>query len=149
MTAKISEELQLRSALADDAPRCAGILNDWIDATPWMPRCHKRDDIERHYREFVFPRREVHVIGTPVEAYIALSSDNFITSLFCAQPGQGYGKVLVDRAKELRGVLWLWTFVANAGARRFYEREGFTERRRTEGDNEEKLPDILYHWSAP
>jgi hypothetical protein len=43
----------------------------------------------------------------------------------------------------------LWTFVANAGARRFYAREGFVEARRTEGENEEGLPDVLLTWRAP
>ncbi|MCF8469656.1 MAG: hypothetical protein K9G30_02600 [Parvibaculum sp.] len=41
----------------------------------------------------------------------------------------------------------LWTFQANLGARRFYERHGLNEARRTGGtENEEKLPDILYEW---
>jgi hypothetical protein len=31
-----------------------------------------------------------------------------------------------------------------AGAQCFYERHGFVETRRTEGDNEEGAPDILY-----
>jgi hypothetical protein len=43
----------------------------------------------------------------------------------------------------------LWTFQANTGARRFYERHGckaveFTDGRR----NEEKLPDVLYAWTG-
>ena len=42
----------------------------------------------------------------------------------------------------------LWTFVANAPARRFYAREGFVEVRRTGGENEEGLPDVLLKWRA-
>ena len=42
--------------------------------------------------------------------------------------------------------LTLWTFVANEGARRFYAREGFVEVGRTEGENEEGLPDVLLAW---
>ena len=42
----------------------------------------------------------------------------------------------------------LWTFAANTGARRFYERHGFVATRRTDGDNEEGAPDILYVWSG-
>ena len=42
--------------------------------------------------------------------------------------------------------LTLWTFAANAAARRFYAAQGFVELRRTDGDNEEGLPDILLAW---
>ncbi|MDZ7652866.1 MAG: GNAT family N-acetyltransferase [Burkholderiaceae bacterium] len=39
----------------------------------------------------------------------------------------------------------LWTFQANAGARRFYERQGFVPIRFTDGrDNIERCPDVLY-----
>ena len=47
--------------------------------------------------------------------------------------------------KELDGVEFV---VANTDARRFYEREGFVEAKRSDGDNEEKLPDILYAWQG-
>jgi ribosomal protein S18 acetylase RimI-like enzyme len=41
--------------------------------------------------------------------------------------------------------LALWAFQANTSARRFYERHGFVEARRTDGrDNEERTPDVLY-----
>ena len=36
----------------------------------------------------------------------------------------------------------------NARARAFYERQGFQPVSRTDGDNEEQLPDILYRWRA-
>ena len=88
------------------------------------------------------------MIGRPPTAYIAMSENNFVTSLFCASPGQGHGKRLLDHAKAHRSKLQLWTFVANTGAQRFYSREGFTEVERSDGDNEEKLPDILYRWEA-
>ena len=40
-----------------------------------------------------------------------------------------------------------WVFQENAGARRFYERQGCVLLRLTDGaDNEEKLPDALYVW---
>jgi ribosomal protein S18 acetylase RimI-like enzyme len=47
-----------------------------------------------------------------------------------------------ERPKELR----LWTFASNTGAQRFYGQHGFVETRRTQGDNEEGAPDILYVW---
>ena len=61
--------------------------------------------------------------------------------------GEGVGSRLVDLAKEQRpDGLDLWTFQSNTRARRFYERHGFTEIERTEGDNEEGAPDVHYRW---
>jgi hypothetical protein len=54
---------------------------------------------------------------------------------------------LVAVAKRERPLgLRLWTFQANAGARRFYERHGFGATEFTAGDNEEGAPDIRYEW---
>ncbi len=60
----------------------------------------------------------------------------------------GAGSLLLAKAKaELPRGFSLWTFQANLGARRFYERHGLAEARRTNGAaNEEGLPDILYEW---
>ncbi|MGR3491246.1 MAG: GNAT family N-acetyltransferase [Shimia sp.] len=137
----------IRRASIADAAACASILNDWIDATEWMPRCHPHDDVERHYREDVLPEREMWVNQEPtVVGFAAVSSDGFVTALYVARPGEGLGTRLLDQAKAGRDALSLWTFVANTGAQRFYQREGFQEVRRTEGANEEGLPDILYRW---
>jgi putative acetyltransferase len=57
------------------------------------------------------------------------------------------GTGLLDLAKARQPELRLYTFQANAGARRFYERHGFEIESMTDGDaNEEKLPDICYAW---
>lgn len=140
--------LAIRKASPDDALACATILNRWIDETNWMPRVHPADDVERHYREWVLPKRDVYVIGQPLQGYIALDREEpFITSLYCRKRNAGLGKRLLDHAKAHHGpTLNLWTFVANRDARRFYKREGFKEVDRTDGDNEEKLPDILFRW---
>jgi putative acetyltransferase len=45
-------------------------------------------------------------------------------------------------------VLRLWTFQRNAGARRFYERNGFAAVELTDGlGNEEREPDVRYERS--
>jgi GNAT superfamily N-acetyltransferase len=63
-----------------------------------------------------------------------------------ARTGEGIGSALLALAvRERPGGLRLWTFAVNAGARRFYERHGFTEAARTDGrGNEERAPDVLY-----
>ena len=66
-----------------------------------------------------------------------------------AAQGRGIGAALLDLAKARNpGGLQLWTFQINAGARRFYAREGFVEVERTDGAaNEEREPDIRLTWS--
>ncbi len=149
----MSNASTIRPAALDDMPACAAILNQWIDATDWMPRVHPPDDVERHYREFVFREREVFIAGRGAEiaGYICLSDDNHVTSFFVKADlrSGGLGRTLLNHAKGLRpNGLKLWTFVANTDARRFYGREGFIETECSDGDNEEKLPDILYAWQG-
>lgn len=64
--------------------------------------------------------------------------------------GAGIGARLLAHAKaNLGSPLRLYTFQANAGARRFYERHGFEAIAFSDGqDNEEKCPDVLYQWGA-
>ena len=92
----------------------------------------------------------VAVDAAPI-GYLALDAEEgFITSFFLKAEarGAGVGKRLLDNAKAGAEMLQLWTFVENEGARRFYKREGFAEADRSDGDNEEGLPDILYRWTA-
>lgn len=135
-----------------DAEACAGIVNDWIDDTPWMPRIHTRDEIRAFVRKQI-PERVVLVAERDcvVTGYLTLTPDDIVFALYVARSerGRGTGKTLMDAAKAARpGGLTLWAFRHNLGARRFYAREGFVEIRRTDGDNEEGLPDILFGWSA-
>ncbi len=65
-----------------------------------------------------------------------------------SRTGRGVGGVLMAIAKQQRpGGLRLWTFEANRGARRFYERHGFVATGSTGGDNEEGAPDVRFEWS--
>lgn len=71
-----------------------------------------------------------------------------VGALYLAPQGRdrGIGAALLGQAKADQEALELWVFQANTAAIRFYDREGFHEIRRTTGDNEEGLPDILMHW---
>jgi GNAT superfamily N-acetyltransferase len=140
----------LRPAGPEDAAGCAAVFNAWVDATEWMPRVHDADDVVRHYREHVFAHDAATVAerGGEVVGFLALA-DGQVDQLYLAEGarGQGVGAALVRAAKAASpGGLTLWTFVANEAARRFYAREGFVEVRRTEGENEEGLPDVLLAW---
>lgn len=142
--------MTLRAAEPGDAAACAKVFNDWADATPWMPRVHPADDVERFYRDHLLATCDVTVAekGGIARGFIAVDGEGFVAGFYLAPEvrGRGVGRALLDRAKAAGRPLTLWTFVANEGARRFYAREGFSELRRTDGDNDEGLPDVLLEW---
>lgn len=81
---------------------------------------------------------------------LLITSPGWIEHLYVApgQTGRGIGGALVDHAKQhASGPLELWTFQANDGARRFYERHGFEAVEFTDGStNMERSPDVRYVW---
>ena len=146
-TQGVHHAFTIRRGRPEDAPACAAILNAWIDNRDWMPRVHTRDEVAAFYADFVFANREVWVAVDPVAGFMALdAAASMVTALYISIPGKGLGRALLDHAKSGREALELWTFQANTGARAFYAREGFVEVRRTAGDNEEGLPDVLLRW---
>ena len=93
----------IRRATVDDIPTISRIVNDWVDRTEWMPRAVGADDITGFIAAAV-PDREIWLIGDPAEGYLSLNPENGqIGALYLDHPGQGYGKALMDRAKE-RGI---------------------------------------------
>lgn len=90
-------------------------------------------------------------VGGEVAAMLVLEAD-VIDQLYVepAWTGRGIGSGLIGWAKQRRpGGLQLWTFQANHGALRFYDRHGFFAVHETDGDNEEGAPDVRLHWSPP
>lgn len=141
----------LRAATLEDVGPCADLYNAWVDSTPWMPRIHPADGVERFFRNRIFGVCTVLVAeeGGQIQGLLAFDNEGYIAVLSVAEDarGKGIGAALLAEAKRLRPEeLMAWTFQANDGAQRFYLREGFREETRTEGENEESLPDILYVW---
>ncbi len=144
----------VRPAREEDAAACAAIFNEWVDATPWMPRVHDAADVVRHYREHVMAVCAVTVVEVEgaVAGFVAVDGEGYVGGLYLAPDARrrGVGAALLGVAKAARPEgLMLWAFVANEGARRFYAREGFVVAGGTEGENEEGLPDVLMTWRAP
>jgi GNAT superfamily N-acetyltransferase len=143
---------RLDEATATDGAALGRILSDWIDETPWMPRLHTRAEDRAFCLELIGAGQVRLLRGSGGVAGFLARERDFVPALYLAAPwrGQGFGKRLVDDAKALSpGRLWLWTFQANAGARRFYLREGFHEAELTDGaDNDEHLPDVKMIWAA-
>ena len=122
------------------------ILSDWIDATPWMPRLHTRAE-DAAFCTSLVPR--AHVSGD-VDGFVAVDGED-IPALYVAQEARrkGHGRALLDHAKSGADRLALWTFAANREALAFYAAQGFAETARTDGENDEGLPDVRLEWRRP
>ena len=145
-------DLNIDRAKPDDAEALAAILTDWIRETPWMPELHGKAPTIGFLGMLI---RETEVLvaqqdGIPC-GFLALQGQQ-IPALYLAAAarGRGIGRELLDAAKDQSPNLSLWTFQANARARKFYMREGFREVELTDGArNEEKLPDVRCVWQKP
>ena len=135
----------IRLATQDDAPACAEIVNGWIDATPWLDRFHTREAIQEMIHAGI-PLREFWVAGEPVAGYLSFNvHEGCVMGLYTAAPGSGVGKALLDRVKQGRDRVTLWSHLPNTGAHRFYEREGFVKTG-TERDGDDGLVEIEFAW---
>lgn len=141
-------EPAVRRAAADDARLIADVyLQSREDAgTAIPPGVHPPDDVRRYVREQLLAEYEVWLHGR--DGVLALH-DGDLHWLWVrpAAQGRGVGSALVAFAKARHpGGLALWVFASNTPAIRFYERHGFREVRRTDGDNEEHAPDVRMVW---
>jgi GNAT superfamily N-acetyltransferase len=122
-----------------------------IDVIP--PPIHRGDEVRAWFASHVVRNTELWLAEDPPGALVGIVvlDGRWLDQLYVepTMTGRGIGASLVELAKRRRPEgLRLWTFASNAGAQRFYERHGFVERRRTDGDNEEGAPDILYAWGG-
>jgi GNAT superfamily N-acetyltransferase len=144
----------LRRATLDDMPAAARLHRHVMRTSlSFLPELHTPEEDVRFFSEKLFPTTEFWVAEDDgaVVGYIAFKPD-FIDHLYLHPDHQdrGLGVQLLDKARAGARLLRLWTFQANAKARRFYEREGFTAELMTDGaDNEEHMPDVLYRWERP
>jgi GNAT superfamily N-acetyltransferase len=132
-----------------------GVADVWLRSryasVPAIPPPVHSDDDVRAYFTVVLATREVWVVESEdqVVALLVLDGD-WIDQLYVDPEwtGRGIGSQLIDIAKErYPSGLNLWTFQSNARARRFYERHGFSAREMTDGENEERAPDVRYQWA--
>lgn len=140
----------LRQATEQDINIIAKILGDWCETTAYIPALHTRAE-DRGFITRVVATQDVLVADSDgVQGFIARQNDE-INHLYLSPParGRGTGTALLEEMKTRSDTLSLWCFQANTGARRFYERHGFTAEKFTDGaDNEERLPDIHYCWEG-
>ncbi|MEL7299686.1 MAG: GNAT family N-acetyltransferase [Pseudomonadota bacterium] len=139
----------VRRATPEDAPACAAIVHGWLGGLDWMnaeqPTLEKLTEILAEG----IPAREFWVIGDPVAGYLSFKQDEcLIGGLYTATPGRGAGKALVDRVKEGRDWIQLWTHEPNKDAQRFYLREGFVMVERKEEGRGDGVPELRMEWRA-
>ncbi len=149
----------LRPASAKDAVRIAELLIVTRAAfMSYAPSVHTDDDVRAFVGEVLVPGGGVtvaevngRVVGGMATAFDGEASWINQMAVDPALVGNGIGSVLLARAMQtLQPPIRLYAFQANGGARRFYERHGFTATQFTDGEaNEERCPDVLYELASP
>ena len=146
---------EVRQAQVPDLPSCAAILNDYIDATAWLPRVLDRQAIADMFSPALLEKRIIFVAenGGEIIGYLSMDHEaGFVHALYVhpAARGEGLGKALLDAARQARPQGFeLTVFEPNADALRFYIREGLVEiphGRRT--DTDEGVPTLLMRWKG-
>jgi GNAT superfamily N-acetyltransferase len=144
----------LRPATAADAPRIASLLIDTRSAfMPYAPWAHPDEELHAWVASSLVPSDGVTVAEVQGRVVAAMATERSVAFSWVTQMavdpalvGQGIGSLLLAHAmRTLALPIRLYTFQANAGARRFYERQGFHAIAFTDGRaNEEQCPDVLY-----
>jgi GNAT superfamily N-acetyltransferase len=143
----------LRPATAEDALRVASLLIETRAAfMPYAPSAHPDAEVRKWVAGYLVPSGGVTVAEIQGEVAGAMAAErkdvSWITQMAVdpALVGRGIGSLLLAHAvRTLALPIRLYTFQANLGARRFYERHGFVAIEFTDGRaNEERCPDVLY-----
>ena len=143
--------IAIRRATAGDAAATAEVFLASFHATYDFPLAHTDADVRRWITDTVIPEQEtwLAVDGGAVVGFLALTPAS-VEQLYVAPDrlGRGIGRALLEVAKRRSpSGLSLYTFQANARARRFYERNGFVAEWFGDGAaNEEHQPDVRYTW---
>ena len=120
------------------------------ECLPALAGLHTPAEDAAYVRDRLFPTTEMWgAFGPHLVGFIAFS-EGWVEQLYILPDwqGQGIGRALLEIPKASHPELRLWTFQQNAGARRFYEANGFTAIELTDGHaNENKAPDVLYRWT--
>jgi GNAT superfamily N-acetyltransferase len=148
----------LRPATLADAPRVASILiRTRAEFMPYAPSAHSDEELREWVVSQLLPSGGVVVAEIDGSVVAAMHSEEADGSSWLTQMavhpelvGKGIGSLLLAHAlRTLPLPIRLYTFQANAGARRFYERHGFRAIEFTDGrGNEEQCPDVLYELCA-
>ncbi|MGW0672561.1 N-acetyltransferase family protein [Streptomyces sp. NPDC002746] len=126
-------------------------LRSYAAALPTVRCAHSAAEVRNWFARVLIPQYETWVAvaeNTVVGLLVLTGRDVKQLYLDPSWRGRGLGDRFVALAKQRQpDGLSLSTFQVNGPARRFYERHGFTEVERTDGQsNDEGEPDIRYVW---
>ncbi len=141
----------IRDATFDEVDDIARVfLSARLAILDIVPMVHAHDTVPGFIRRLMREGRVVVAIMEERIAAMMALAPGWIEALYVdpAFWNRGLGTALLshaNRSPEAAKGLALWTFQANARARRFYEQHGFQAVAFTDGDgNEEKTPDVRY-----
>ncbi len=152
-------KIEPRRARADEWPDVAAVFAAARAAMLYLPDLHTAAETRAFIAQIV-ATEEVWVADAPTSRGAAIAAfaairdaedgETWLDHLYVhpALQNHALGGALLDRVKTQRPAGFsLFTFQANAGARRFYERHGLVLAKLGDGrDNEEGLADALYLW---
>jgi len=142
--------LVIRDARPLDAGSVGAILTQAVREHRWMPLLHSAAEDIAHVGHLIDLGWVRVADNGAIRGFLA-REEEFVHALYVARGarGSGVGRRLIEDAMAACARLELNTFVANVGARKFYDRLGFDEAWRTDGaENDERLPDIRLVWQA-
>ena len=143
--------MKIRPVEPGDAEGVGDVFLAALAGMTYLPELYTEAETRTFIRDGLLPNNEVWVAeqGGRVLGFVGLGED-VLRHLWVEPEAQnrGVGTALLALAKERRpGGLRLSVFQKNLGARRLYERHGFTLTELTDGrDNEEREPDARYEW---
>ncbi len=158
-TRSAAAHLRLRPGEPSDHQRIADIIVRGRAAfMSYAPSAHPEGEVRAWVQRRLLPAGGVTVatLDAAVVGVLAVSRGagyGWIEQMYVDPPlvGRAIGSALLAHALAvLPPPIRLYTFQANAGARRFYERNGFRAIAFTDGrGNEEEVPDVLYERAHP
>ncbi|MFD7861517.1 GNAT family N-acetyltransferase [Streptomyces sp. NPDC059783] len=147
-----NDDVLLRRARDADQRAAADVwLRSYAAALPTVRCAHDERSVRDWFARVLVPQYETWVAhtGNGVVGLLVLKGAE-LKQLYLDPDwrGRGLGDRFMALAKQQQpDGLSLWTFQVNAPARRFYQRHGFTEAERTDGQrNDEHEPDVRYVW---
>jgi GNAT superfamily N-acetyltransferase len=153
MEASMSPKISIRRAEANDRFETAALFSETFRSMDFIPKLHSDEEDREFVEDFIAGGDTWIAILNGRIAGLACLEGGWLSHLYVhpAAQNQGVGTALLAYVKAQRPKgFQLWTFQANTGARRFYERHGCTAAEFTDGQrNEEKQPDVRYVWAAP
>lgn len=147
-----SKNYNIEIAIPEEAMEVSKLFISARKGMAYLPVIHTNEETIDYVSSLVKQGKIYVLKDNNTIVGLMMVEDGFLHHLYVdpAHHGKGYGKMLLDRVKELSpDGIYLWVFEQNLGAIKFYEREGFQlleKREKEQAVNEENLPDRKYFW---